>query len=118
MKEPERQLQSLDADTDSTLVELRGVLGIAENEHRAADVRHREIAEELRKSEGERATVEGELKVLGEVAEKLDESAAVQAASAIEAELARAPKPDGDVTEEMLADARAAAKTAQDELRD
>jgi DNA repair exonuclease SbcCD ATPase subunit len=118
LKETERQLQSLDADTDSTLVELRGVLGIAENEHRAADVRHRAIAEELRKSEGERATVEGELKVLGEVAEKLDESAAVQDASAIEAELARAPKPDRDVTEEMLADARAAAKTAQDELRD
>ena len=118
LKETERQLQSLDSDTDSTLVELQGVLEIAESEHRAADVRHREIAEELRKSEGERATVEGELKVLGEAAEKLDESAAVQAAGAIEAELARVPPPGRDVTEEMLAEARAAAKTAQDELRD
>jgi hypothetical protein len=114
----EQQLQTLDADIDSELADARGVLETAENEHHTATARYRVITEELRTTESNRSSAEGELRVLAEVAAKLDESAARQAIVATEAELAGVPRPPRDVTEEMLAVLRSTADSAREELRD
>jgi uncharacterized protein YhaN len=106
----------LDADIDSELADARRVLETAENEHRTAESRYREITEELRTTESNRASAEGQLRVLAEVAAKLDESAARQAIVATEAELAGVPQPPRDVTEEMLAALRSTVNSAREEL--
>ena len=116
LKDAEQRLNTLDTETENALTELQAALEVAGDEHRAAQEARRASAEELRNTEGERANVEGELKILGEAAERLDESAASQALGLIEAELASVSLPLGEVTEETLAVAKAAAQSAQTEL--
>ena len=114
----EQELRTLDADIDCALADASGALEIAEREHRAAEAAHREIAEELRTAESKEATAEGELRILGEVAAKLDESEARRAFVAMDTELAGVPLPSRDITEEMLAGLRSTVSSVQDELRD
>lgn len=111
------QLQTLDANADKGLVELRSLQERAENEHRSAADQHRAIADELSKGKSECANVEGELKILGELVAKLDESTAAQAIDTIREDLNNIPKPDPEVTEELLDGVRAAAKSASEQLR-
>jgi uncharacterized protein YhaN len=118
LNQAELELQRLDTHPDAGLMEARGTVELAEKEHAAAEAAHLEIADELRKTAGQRDTVEGELKILGEAAAKLDEQAARLELSAIEAELALVPEPARAVTEESLAALLATVKSKQAELRD
>jgi DNA repair exonuclease SbcCD ATPase subunit len=114
----ERELQMSDAKSSEALIEARGVVELAEKEHAAAEARHREIADELKNTDSQRATAEGELKILAEAAAKLDEQAARLELSAVEAELALVPVPARAITEQTLAESQAAVKSKEAELRE
>jgi hypothetical protein len=114
----ERELQMSDAKSSEALIKAREVLALAEKEHAAAEARHREIADELKNTDGQRATAEGELKILGEAAAKLDEQAARLELSAVEAELALVPVPARAITQQTLAELQAAVKSKEAELRE
>ncbi len=114
----EGELQMSDAKSSEALIKARGVLALAEKEHAAAGARHREIADELRNTDSQRATAEGELKILAEAAAKLDEQAARLEMSAVEAELALAPEPSRAITEQLLAESQASVKSKEAELRE
>jgi DNA repair exonuclease SbcCD ATPase subunit len=118
LNQAELELQSLETHPDAGLSEARSAVELAEKEHAAAEAKHLEIADEFRKTDGQRATVEGELRILGEAAAKLDEPAARLELSVIEAELALVPEPAFAVTEELVVALRAAVKSKQVELRD
>ena len=114
----EHELQMSDAKSTEALIKARGALASAEKEHAAAEARHREIADELKNTESQRATAEGELKILAEAAAKLDEQAARLELSAVEAELALVPGPARVITEQALAESQAAVKSKEAELRE
>lgn len=111
-----QELQELDLDVDSGLAAARGSLDVAEKEHRKAETAHHEIAEELRDAESKKATLEGELRILGETVAKLDEVAARAAVVAAETELAGAAIPAREITDEMLTGLKSSAADAQREL--
>jgi len=112
----DRELQALDLDIDSGLAATRALLDTAEKEYRTAETTHGEIAEDIRLTESRRSTLEGELRILREAVEKLDEGAAREAVAAVEAELAGAATPAREVTEETLTGLRSAATDAQAKL--
>ena len=114
----EHELQMSDAKSSEGLIKARGVLALAEKEQAAAEARHREIADELRNADSQRATAEGELKILTEAAAKLDEQATRSELSAVEAELALIPEPAQAITEQALSDSQAAVKSKEAELRE
>jgi DNA repair exonuclease SbcCD ATPase subunit len=114
----ERELQMSDAKSSEALIKAREVLALAEKEHAAAEARHRTIADELKNTDSQRATAEGELKILAEAAAKLDEQAARSEVSAIEVDLAQAPEPARAITEQALAESQAAVKSKEAELRE
>jgi hypothetical protein len=116
--EAEHELQMSDAKSTEGLIKAQGLLALAEKEHAATGARHREIAEELRTTDGHRATAEGELKILAEAAAKLDEQSARSELSAVEAELALVPEPARAITEQALAESQAAVKSKGAELRE
>jgi DNA repair exonuclease SbcCD ATPase subunit len=116
--EVEREFEKLDSGVDKGLADARAVLEAAEREYQAAQAGHFAIEDELRRTVSRRATLEGELKVLGEAAAKLDEVAARQAVAAIEAELVGVPDPAAVVSEETLAGLRSALQSVQHELRE
>lgn len=118
LNQAELALNTLDANVDTELSEAHGAVELAEKERAAAEAQYLEIAKELQKTVGQRDTAEGELKILGEAAAKLNEQAARLELGAIEAELALAPEPARVVTEELLVALRAGVKSKQAEVRD
>jgi DNA repair exonuclease SbcCD ATPase subunit len=118
LNQAELALKTLDTHVDAELSEAHGAVKLAEKEHAAADAKNLEIAKELQKTAGQRDSAEGELKILGESAAKLNEQAARLELGAIVAELALAPEPARVVTEELLATLRAGVKSKQAEVRD
>jgi chromosome segregation ATPase len=114
----ELELQTSGAQSTEALTKAQRVLALAEQERAGAEAKHREIVEQLRNTDNQRATAEGELKILAEAAAKLDEPAARLDLSTIEAELALAPEPARAVTDQALAEAQTGVKTKQTELRE
>jgi DNA repair exonuclease SbcCD ATPase subunit len=111
-----QKLQELDLHIDTGLTAARGLLDTAENEHGRAETTHREVAEELRMADSNRAILEGELRILGESVAKLDEGEARQAVVAIETELAGVVEPTREVTEQMLSGLQSVATGAKGKL--
>jgi AAA domain len=114
----EHELQMSGAKSTERLIKAQGALALAEKEHAAAGARHREVADELKNTDSQRATAEGELKILAEAAAKLDEQATRLELSAVEAELALVPEPARAITAQALTESQAAVKSKEAELRE
>jgi hypothetical protein len=114
----ERELQMSDGSRSEGLLRAQAALVLAEKEHATAVTRHSEIADEWRKTDSQRASVEGELKILSEAAAKLDEQAARLDLSNVVAELALVPEPARAISEQVLTEARTAVKGKETELRE
>jgi DNA repair exonuclease SbcCD ATPase subunit len=114
----ERELQGSESRKSEGLVKAQEALASAEKSYAAAVNRHSEIANEWRKTDSQRASAEGELKVLSEAAAKLDEQAARLELGNVEAELARVPEPARAISEQSLTEARTAVKEKEADLRE
>lgn len=116
--ELERELQTLEASDGSGLQEAEKAVAKAVGEHDACKAEHVKVVDEGKAVDRELATIEGELRVLGEAAARLDEGAVRGEVEQIAAELEKAGAVSRHVTSAEVESALASEEDARRKVQE